>query len=309
MINVGVAVWPKAPSMLWGAVTLVTVAVLACSGCGSTTPHSEDPEIIGHGRTFAGSSFVARLRRTDGCPLSVAIKESRTFGSHGLCYSNFENPERPKVECLLGLLAIHMRVLNATRSVRLRLSDGQTVTSPAMVLPRRLGGPAALYYQVVRGPNPIPVLLTELDVQDRPLQTMAIRHVVECTEQLGKRPGRTYVLAKDQTPSGKDLSSPLSTPGYSAERTSGCRWPLKDQKLRRLNLVPCGLRRRWNGKSDAYASRMHMVLYMACSHHMATRCLCNLAANCMPCAESRVLSPCCPIACSSIAFSREPQVT
>lgn len=68
-------------------------------------------------------------------------------------------------------------------SVRLRLGDNRTITSKAIGVPRRLGGPAGLYYQVVRGPSPIPVSLMELDAHGKTLAVLKLPAVVECTKK------------------------------------------------------------------------------------------------------------------------------
>jgi hypothetical protein len=194
-----------------GGVCLLVAAVLgAMCGCGGESAKVARPRdataTVGRGRTFAGTSFVATVQRSTDCPLSVTIQEGGSFGSRSLCYSILERPVRPKVECLLGLLAIHMQVMSAARSVWLTMSDGQRIRSPVMVLPRRLGGPATLYYQAVR-PNPIPVALTELDASNRPLQTVPVPRVGECSTHLVKPvPGGTRLLVTVRAPGDRSLS-------------------------------------------------------------------------------------------------------
>lgn len=105
---------------------------------------------------------------------------------------------------MFGLIAIHMRVRLATTSVRLTLSDGQTVSSPVMNVDRRLGGPAKLYYQVVRGPAPILVTLTEVDGHNRPLQSVALRPMIGCTGQPLKHPRNSaQTITEARTPDGR----------------------------------------------------------------------------------------------------------
>jgi len=194
----------------------MSVALLTQNGCGndlSRAATQKGSRVIARGQTFAGGSFVATLQRTSGCPLSVVIKESGTLVKNEMCYAHFESPERPRVSCLLGILAIYWRVLDAAHAVRLTLTDGQTVSSPVMVVPRQRGASAKLYYQAVRGPSPMPASVTELDARGRPLKTMAVSHVIECTKQPVKRlRNSTHVLARDRAPDGRvfGISSELS---------------------------------------------------------------------------------------------------
>jgi hypothetical protein len=154
------------------------------------------PVVIGRGKTAAGGNFVATAERSsvsrEGCDVFVTITEpSRpNLGllaipfseGTGRCLSRSHVDPEPAVHCNSGLLTVEASLLARTRSVRLRLSDGNTITSPAILVPARLGGPAGLYYQVVRGPSPIPVSLTELDAQGTTLAVLKLPAVVECTK-------------------------------------------------------------------------------------------------------------------------------
>lgn len=74
-------------------------------------------------------------------------------------------------------------------------------------MPRRLGGPAGLYYQAVRGPSPIPVSLTELDTHGNTLAVLKLPAVVECTKKLVKYfPGGLVELAHGNLPAGPSFS-------------------------------------------------------------------------------------------------------
>jgi hypothetical protein len=137
----------------------------------------------------------------------VDIEENTRKGSVTVCYSRLESPVEAHVECVLGILAIHAEVQSATRSVRLNLSDHRQVTSPVILVPPGLGGPATIYYQALRGPRPIPVSLTELAGDGRPLGVMRAPRVVECTRQLVHlKPAQARVLARVRAPGGALLS-------------------------------------------------------------------------------------------------------
>jgi hypothetical protein len=171
------------------------------------------PVVVGRGRTAAGESFVARLERRPAdavCRFQITIESNSASGaslSSGSCVQRFPRRSEPSVQCNAGRLTIESATLPATRRVRLLLSDGRTVTSAAIVVPRRLGGPAGVYYQVVRGPSPIPVSLTELDAQGRALRTAKLPAVVECTEHPVKYVrGGLRTLVHGQLPGGGSFS-------------------------------------------------------------------------------------------------------
>lgn len=175
-----------------------TVAAAVLGGCGGAK-NQADPAVLGSGRTAAGAIFVATLQPTSKCPLEVRIVEAGT--ANMLCYSIFEQPVRPKIECSPGgELVLHWRVEPTARSVQLTLSDGRQITSSVMKVASGLGGPAGLYYQAIRGPTPIPVEVREIGGASR---TEGVRRVVECTTHLVKHVGgdeRSF--AKIPTPAG-----------------------------------------------------------------------------------------------------------
>jgi hypothetical protein len=177
--------------------------------------------VIGRGRTADGETFVARLEPPapgqGGCALNVSITSAPTGGTvigGGLfksgataCLTKGRRAAEPSVNCDSGQLTIQSNTLPATRRVRLRLSDGRTITSAAIVVPARLGGPAGIYYQVVRGPSPIPVSLTELDGHGRTLRVVRLPAIVECTQHpLKFLPGGIRTLVRARVPGGPRFS-------------------------------------------------------------------------------------------------------
>jgi hypothetical protein len=162
-------------------------------------PTIKKPPLVARGRTAAGGKFVVRAEgRTGqpdaaGCSVFVTIEEpSRPQeglladlsigGGTSRCLSGDHVKPEPAVQCNSGLLTVEASLLPGTRSVRLLLSNQRTLTSPAIRVPTRTGGPAGLYYQVVRGPSPIPVSLSELDAQGSTLAVLKLPAVVECTK-------------------------------------------------------------------------------------------------------------------------------
>jgi hypothetical protein len=185
-------------SRLMRVLFAATVAAAVLGGCGGATKQG-DPVVLGRGRTAAGGIFVATLQPTSKCPLGVRIVE--TGIANMLCYSIFEEPVRPKIECSpAGQLVVHWRVAPTARNVQLTLSDGRRITSSVMQVVSGPGGPAGLYYQAVRGPAPIPVEVREIGGTSR---TDGVRRLVECTTPLVKHVGRDErSFAKIPTPDG-----------------------------------------------------------------------------------------------------------
>jgi hypothetical protein len=158
------------------------------------------PAVVARGKTAAGGRFVVRAqrqRRSRGtpafaCTAEITVEEpSRpapglfellSEEGTGRCLSRSHVEPEPAVHCDAGLLTVEANLLPATRNVRLLLSNQRTITSPAILIPARLGGPVGLYYQVVRGPSPIPVSLTELGAQGETLAVLKLAPVVECTK-------------------------------------------------------------------------------------------------------------------------------
>ncbi len=189
------------------------LALLGASGCGSGARNAayspKAPVIIGSGTTAAGNAFrlypsTRSTTEAGGCPLNVDVSEGAHKVSTTVCYARLESPVEAHVECIAGTLAVHAALQNTTRLVRLDLSNHRQVTSPAIQVPRELGGPSTIYYQALRGPSPIPISLTEVDRQGRDVGTMRVPRVVECTQPLiHNSPPR--VLAKIPAPGGGAL--------------------------------------------------------------------------------------------------------
>jgi hypothetical protein len=182
--------------------------------------------VIDRGITAAGETFVARLEPKEprsssngsGCLLPISINTS----GNGISTCMYRSPSRstsyspgpsssdfsdPSVDCASARLTVTINTLPAARSVRLGLSNGQQITSRVLLVSARQGGPAGYYYQVVRGPSPIPVSLTELDAHGRTLRTVTLPHIVECTENPIKYlPGGVKTLVRDRVPNGPEFS-------------------------------------------------------------------------------------------------------
>ena len=153
--------------------------------------------VIGKGRTAAGGAYEvlveptgsANGHRREECstshPLKARILTTSSGGIQG-CFSRSEGSVPPEVNCNEGLLTIFGRMPPGVQSVRLRMSNGPQITSPVAIVPAQLGGPIGFYYQVVRGPTPIPVSLAELDTNGRVLRVLKLHRFVGCTKHLLK---------------------------------------------------------------------------------------------------------------------------
>lgn len=193
------------------------LSIVALGGCAAASSGDgiSSSTVIGRGYTLAGKSFIATSKPISPlvigsggseCPLPIFIHEQGGRVNLEQCYSRDENPVRPQVECVMGLITVHMETGSATRRVRLTLSNGRSVVSATMLVPSRLGGPARIYYQALRGPTPIPASLTEFNGNGHRPQTMPVRRLLECTKEESKVVhGSVHTLAKVRAPGGRYL--------------------------------------------------------------------------------------------------------
>ncbi len=164
--------------------------------------------VLGRGRTATGASFVVRYEpptKTEDCELTItggAFANDSIDGGSPRC-SFRGRGANPRVNCASGRLTIEANLSPATRRVRLRLSDGHTITSQAILIPARYGGPAGFYYQVVRGPSPIPVSLTELSASGLLVRVTRLPAIHGCTQNpLRFLPGGIRTVASGKVPGG-----------------------------------------------------------------------------------------------------------
>jgi hypothetical protein len=180
---------------------------------------------IGHGKTATGASYgvwvepkkPASHSHRAPCPLSVGVFPSESGGatsqvievrgeSPHACLAR-SRPKPPRVQCEDGDLTIEAQTLPLARTVRLHFSDGRQITSRVAIVPAKLGGPAGFYYQVVRGPSPVPVSLTEVDSHGTALRTLGLPRTGKCTEQSGGPvPGSLRTIASGSLPEGPSFS-------------------------------------------------------------------------------------------------------
>lgn len=187
----------------------------------STSHESKTSTKIGAIRTAAGTRLTVWLERTKGgsagtCKLSVEVRGAsgakpgllELLSESGVCFSpRRDRSEAPSIKCSGGLLKIEAEVPPDTRTVDLRMSNGAQIASRPVLVPRRLGGPYAFYYQAVRGPSPIPVSLIEHDAQGHVLRMAKLERIVGCSKHpLKYLPGGKRMLIHGQTPQGPAFS-------------------------------------------------------------------------------------------------------
>ena len=180
---------------------------------------------IGHGATAVGGKYTIWLEpkpgsspQAPGCRLSMEVFETEAENSsetreidgtrvNEVCLSR-SHPRALRAQCRdRGLLTIEAQTLPSARSVRLNLSDGRQIASRVAIVPAKLGGPAGFYYQVVRGPSPVPVSLTEVDVHGRALRTVKLPGTAACVKQSLKRPHSVIrTIASGSLPQGPSFS-------------------------------------------------------------------------------------------------------
>ncbi len=195
-----------------------------------TSHETKSSAELGTGRTAAGTSYTVWLERTKGgsagmCKSSVEVRrgsgaglgvlELLGIGSNVCLAPRQDRSEKPRVSCSEGLLAITTEVPPATRTVDLRLSNGTHVVSRPLLVPRRLGGPAAFYYQAVRGPSPVLVSLTERDVHGRTLGVRKLQRIVGCSVH----PLDTCTVASARSSAGV---RPKARASRSSANATGC---------------------------------------------------------------------------------------
>jgi hypothetical protein len=111
------------------------------------------------------------------------------------CIHGEEGTKAPVALCEEGHITVEGFLPATVHRVQLLLSDGHTIDSRVLAIPKRLGGPLSFYYQVVRGPSPTPVSLTEIDGSGHTIAVRRLDQVTGCVEHRLEKlaAGRTVV--------------------------------------------------------------------------------------------------------------------
>jgi hypothetical protein len=170
--------------------------------------------VLGRGTTHAGTTFIVRRETPGGrfgssCHRSVSVElTERPEGSGGssgsssgsVCLAG-RSDHQTSGGCSGEVQSIRAAVPASVRTVRLQLSDGQTITSPVIRVPRRYGGPGGIYVQAVRGYSPYPVSLTELDAQGKVVAVVKVGF--RCRKEPATKGPAFVDLATGTTPDGE----------------------------------------------------------------------------------------------------------
>ncbi len=188
---------------------------------------AQEPE-AGHGSTDDGATFVVRsaprAASSHAC-LAVSVTTERTsatsnsigFGT-SVCLSG-DADRHPSTGCTNGIDSITAAVPASVRTVRLRLSNGRTITSKVVQVPRRDGGPGGVYVQDVRGYTTFPVSLTELNVSGGVVLVVKLR-ATRCRKE-SPTEGPTFVnLVSGLTPEGESFTIEGTVVHFGHDQTS-----------------------------------------------------------------------------------------
>ncbi len=185
---------------------------------GEKEPEHGHETVLGKGHARAGGSFTVGVEQVPPaasapCRFAVNVnytppQQPGTFvfqaGGSFRCVSSRATREHPTTVCGDGVIEIEALLPAAARRVRLDMNDGSTLTSRTIAIPPRLGGPAAFYFQAVRGPRPYPVSLTELDRHGSVLGVRALQRITNCKVEQPHIARRT--LVSGSTPDGEGFS-------------------------------------------------------------------------------------------------------
>jgi hypothetical protein len=166
------------------------------------------------GATVTVRSYAPREASRPSCQHSVSVEFSeRSQGSSGgssghgdsLCIGS-GGQRHPSGSCGSGVQSITAAVPPSVRAVRLVFSDGHTITSRVIRIPRSAGGPAGVYAESIRGYSPYPVSLAELDARGHVVKSYPLKEI-RCMREPPPERGPTLVdLADVITPYGEQFT-------------------------------------------------------------------------------------------------------
>lgn len=183
---------------------------------------AESKPPIATGNAETGERFEVRLVPKEeveaGCNAEVSIQIApavehglATFGSRSSECISHNHRGQPASSCEGGIVGIHLAVAPSVRNVRLRLSNGRVITSTVVLIPRRYGGPRGIYIQRIRGYEPHPVSLTEVQADGRVLRVLDLDHAPICHKTPSPKAPHPVLpfsiqLARGTTPGGQHFT-------------------------------------------------------------------------------------------------------
>jgi hypothetical protein len=170
--------------------------------------------VIAKGKTSAGTTFTIRAlvgkTSSGSCKHEVDVEISQRDGSGSggtLCLNTGARPH-PSGNCSGPVGTIEFATPPAVRRVRVRFSNGRTVTVSVVQVPAKYGGPAGVFIDAFRGYHRYPVSGQELDQNGKVLHTVRLGQLRCRKERAGEAPsGPQFIdLATVTTPSGEPLT-------------------------------------------------------------------------------------------------------
>ena len=169
--------------------------------------------VISRGRTQTGTRFVIRASAGKGLfsgsckhEVQVEIRKRRNGGATDICLGEAAR-QSLSGSCSGPVETLQFATPPDVRRVRVRLSNGRTVTVSVVQIPAKDGGPAGIFIDTFRGYNPYPVSGQKLDSAGKIVRTVGLSGM-RCTKKPGGGPEapQSVNLATITAPYGEPLS-------------------------------------------------------------------------------------------------------
>ncbi|HEY7935481.1 MAG TPA: hypothetical protein VID48_16790 [Solirubrobacteraceae bacterium] len=176
-----------ASTLILGGIATCGIALAGSPGVAALMAPHLRAEILARGTTAAGTSYTVAAEKGNGpfCRARITITEIAPDGQFeaGSCFTGF-HAEELSMTCPGDRVAIEAIVPAITRKIRVRLTDGRTLSSRVAEIPARDGGPLGVYFRAVPASGAWPVSLIELDAHGRRLgRVHKLRSHSSCTRR------------------------------------------------------------------------------------------------------------------------------
>jgi hypothetical protein len=129
--------------------------------------------------------------------------ETVTAGGFSLCLTPAARTVTTTANCAGGLVTVTAITPPGANKGRLLLSDGRTITSPVYSVPHGGSRTSGFFFQILRGPKPVPVSITISDRRGRGSATARFPRIVGCTANpIHYRPGGVQTLVRGRSNGG-----------------------------------------------------------------------------------------------------------
>jgi hypothetical protein len=158
---------------------------------------------LGHGTTAAKGFYTVSVTKGSGhCAYKIRVQGTGSlFAATPMCATRKTTVRGAR--CEEGDRVVEAVLPAGVREVRMRLSNGRSVTSTTIALPAKLGGPASIYFQAVPRGSAVPISLTELDRHGHTRAIVTVQRADKCVRRrLHTVSGGSHKLASGQIPGG-----------------------------------------------------------------------------------------------------------